>query len=190
LILALDPSLAFFGALVISPDLNPTTARARWCATKPDRSIAGRADDDIARLRALRVFLDSMTELCDVTSRDFRLVIEQPTGAHGPRSHHCPACDAEHDPGIYRPAKSEGMMLALLATWADLRSLPIHWVRPRDVKKALLGKPSGSKDEMVSAAMLHIPDTLTEKRVTKPARETIADCYGVARALTLHGAGS
>lgn len=176
MILALDPSLRMTGWLLVD---NGIPVSCGTIATEPDakkrRIFAG--DDDSRRCK---VILDALEDLV-TTACVTELLVEQPAGARGAGGHKC-QCGGQHVPGMYRSAKSEGMVLALVTAFGVNNGFDIQWRQPTDVKFALLKARSGSKDAMIAAAT-RLLDERGWKLDLPKARlklEAVADAIGVA----------
>ena len=174
MILLLDPSVRMTGALLFYAN--------RWaCTAIPTEHEANKrgifeGEDDARRVLEIGRELD---RLCGDSRLLATVYAERPTGAMGAGAHKC-LCGGQHSPGLYRSAKAEGLVLAFVATWASSRCTePVRWIAPKDVKKAVLGTASGSKDEMVAelepvARMLGI-----ELPAARLRREAVCDAIGV-----------
>jgi len=82
-----------------------------------------------------------------------------------------------------RNAKSSnqmGIALGVVASLASVRSLPIEWVTPVDVKKVVAGKKNASKDEIMIAIRKRFPKCAFP--TVKAEFEHIADACGVCLA--------
>lgn len=191
MILALDPSLRMTGWVLVNG------GRFLHCgtiATEPSekklRLFAG--DDDSRRCRILLDALEDIVTTKGVTE----LIAEQPSGARGAGGHKCGLCSCgkagicqncgkrvgcggNHVPGIYRSAKAEGMVLALITAFAANGGFDIHWVQPTDVKFALLKARSGPKEAMVAAATKLVGPGM-EFPKARLRLEAVADAVGVA----------
>lgn len=167
MIIGLDPSLTCTGICIVQCEgLPEQQVGLGWVSTDPQstkrRIFSG--DDDVRRLRLV---LDSMEAAWSKASRpsgalSVDVVAEMPAGSQS-----------------YRGAVVIGMMVGWITTWCYDRNLDLRWVSPSDVKMALAGKKSASKDDMVAAAIrlgVEMP------KAPKPAREGMADALGVVLA--------
>lgn len=162
MIVAIDPSLCCTGVCVVRNELEvPVKHELGWIKTDSEAKMRRiyKGDDDTRRCILIIDALEGL--LGDIRdSASMIVVAEQPAGAQG-----------------YRGAKAEGMMIALVTTWAEMHKADLRWLQARDVKKALAGSVTASKDEMVDAALrLGAGIDMTKSRA---AREAMADAFGV-----------
>ena len=76
-----------------------------------------------------------------------------------------------------RPAHQMGIALGIVAGFVEVMGLPVEWVTPTDVKKAVTGKRNASKDEIMDRVRKKFSDCNFMK--TKAEFEHIADACGV-----------
>jgi hypothetical protein len=175
MILFLDPSVRMTGAVALHEGV--------WtCMAIPTEHEAAKrgifeGEDDARRVLEIRTALRAFT--FSAVHQISAVYAERPTGAMGAGSHKC-LCGGQHSPGLYRSAKAEGLTIAWVTLVAAEHCLePARWVAPKDVKKAVLGKASGSKDEVV----MEIEPVARRLGIELPAarlkREAVCDAIGV-----------
>ena len=76
-----------------------------------------------------------------------------------------------------RPANQMGIALGVVASLVSVMSLPVEWVTPTDVKKAVVGKRNASKEEVMEAVRRKFPRC--DFPESKTEFEHIADACGV-----------
>jgi Holliday junction resolvasome RuvABC endonuclease subunit len=141
------------------------------------RAVGCIATERDAHKKALRV-ADSDVERCQIIVRELMKVIHE----HQPRS-----MVVELPHGGARGARAlrcMGMATALAAAMAEFLALPVEWVTPGEVKKAVVGKRSGSKDSIKDAVRADYPEI--EWPNATMLHEHIADAVG-ALLVVRHG---
>lgn len=118
------------------------------------------ADDDSDRVMKLIIDLDKFLTDNGVDANDVYCVIELPTGgAQGARAN-----------------RTMGIITGAIVTFVTLKNIPVEYVSPNDVKIAVTGKKTASKDEIMDRIRKMLSKYSLPK--TKTEFEHIADSIG------------
>jgi len=153
-ILACDPSFTAWGWAVLQ---NHQVIDSGCIKTKPEaKKRRIRQGDDRVR-RTSEIILSLMETMGDHTI-DF-IVSELPHGSQNAKA-----------------AVMIGTVMGILQTFSELWSIPIEWYSENDAKKALFGRISASKNQVIEA----VQDTF-EVRLMGPkyVREAVADALAI-----------
>lgn len=153
-VLACDPSFTEWGWAVLK---NHYVIDSGCIKTKPEaKKRRIRQGDD--RIRRTHEILVALMEIIGEHKIEF-IVTELPHGSQNARG-----------------AMMIGIVIGVLQTISDLWEIPIEWFSENDAKKALLGRISASKAEVIQA----VEETF-EDRITGPkyVREAIADAMAI-----------
>jgi crossover junction endodeoxyribonuclease RuvC len=157
-VIGCDPGLASWGVALV--DLEPQGERViavATLATAPSPKKRGIlvADDDVRRCRELLVAIDALV----TRHRPVALCAELPSGSKGARA-----------------AQALGVSKALVASLSHQHGLPLVACSPRELKLAVCGNGSASKDEVRRALDERFPGIAWPRR--KADVEHAADALG------------
>lgn len=161
-ILACDPSLTGWGWAIINWD--GSVVDSGMIKTEPmHKKMRIRVGDDFARRlkEIIKVLFDNITK-----HKVNYMVCELPHGSQNAAA-----------------AKMTGAVPSIMETLSVTLDVGLEWYSEADGKKAVLGKSSGSKDDMVYAIKKLFPDVYFKEVGAKAVNEAIADslaCYYVA----------
>jgi len=144
MILCLDPSFTHFGCTVHDCYGNVIDAGTIVTA-KTKKKLLRVADDDVQRITIITGKLSALMDHHGIEGVLSELPPSNSKSAAG--------------------AKGLGIAVALLVALVTERSLPIEWATPDEVKKALTGKKTASKEEMMTAACKLHDWKITERPV-------------------------
>lgn len=142
-ILALDPSITAFGWCLFSLDGKPKEAGCIKTAPSPKKLKVRKGDDRVRRIKEINTKLLQIIKGNNVAL----IVTEQPHGSQSAVS-----------------ALMIGIVLGVIQTLSDCKSIPVEWYSEGDCKKFVVGKRVASKDEIkttVSKIYTDIPFTGT-----------------------------
>lgn len=121
------------------------------------------ADDDSERVKNIIIGLDEMIKKYNKNGNKFFVAVELPTGgAQGAR-----------------PNRTMGIITGAIVAFTTLRNLPVEWVTPAEVKVAVSGNKSASKDEIMDKIRRMLSNYSDELPKAKKHFEHIADSVGV-----------
>lgn len=154
-ILTNDPSFTAWGWAVL--DVKGKVLATGCIKTEPEhKKLRTRVSDDRARRTAEIV-------------RKLASVIEK-------YNVHCILTEAPHGSQNANAAVMIGIVLGIVQTMADLKSLPIEYYSEQDAKKALLGKKSATKNETIAAIGSVYNYSITGKKYID---EAVADALAI-----------
>ena len=153
-ILACDPSFTAWGWVVFQ---NHTRIDSGCIKTEPEaKKRRIHQADDVTR-RASEIIV-SLMEIIGEHEVEF-IVSEQPHGSQNAKA-----------------AVMIGIVTGILQAFSDLWNIPIEWYPERDSKKALLGRISASKAEVIAEVEKVFKDRLSGP---KYVQEAIADAMAI-----------
>lgn len=154
-IIGCDPSLRNFGIVVAELDINTMEFKIQdmrlvkpEAADKKVRKVVRKNSDDLERAKALH---DGFVELCQGASMAF---VEVPVGSQSARA-----------------MASYGICIGVLAACP----IPMIQLTPTEVKVAMTGEKTATKDEMIEAAVKAHPEAKWLTRKLKGEIALLAD---------------
>jgi Holliday junction resolvasome RuvABC endonuclease subunit len=129
-------------------------------------------------------------ERIDKIAREIACVINMARNDRGPGEYIRVACEAPSGSQDARAAKALGMAYAIVRTMFFACGVEFDVIAARDAKKALVGVPDASKDEVAVRATDLYGEAVThhvvcgkKKKRTKIEREAISDALAITAAL-------
>jgi len=159
-VLACDPSFTAWGWAILR---NHTVIDSGCIKTSPEakkRKI--RQGDD--RVRRTSEIVQTLMKIVEKYKVDF-IVSELPHYSQNAKS-----------------AIMIGVVMGILQTMSDVGHIPIEWYSENDAKKALLGRNSASKAQVIAAVNQAFETTLTGP---KYVQEAVADSLAIYNVATL-----
>lgn len=161
-ILACDPSLTGWGWAIINWD--GSVVDTGMIKTEPlHKKMRIRVGDDFAR----RIKEIVQVLFTNIKTHNVNYMV----------------CELPHGSQNANAAKMVGAVPSIMETMAMTLDLGLEWYSEADGKKIVLGKTSGSKDDMVKAIKKLFPEVYFKPTGAKAINEAVADslaCYMIA----------